>query len=601
MAETLKEFVIELGVDADSEELSQFDEAVNDLKSSLSSLAKIGGAAIGVIGGAGATVFEMTRRTAQAGEEALLMSERLGVTVEQAQKLDFVAQKAGQSGEEMQDVMKELQLRAAEASNGTGQAVEAFDRLGISLRNSNGQIKSGIPLLKEASARLSEMGDRSMQVATAEQLFGEAGTRLLPVLNGQIGTIDELTTQAEELGIAMGQQAAEESREFQRSLRTLQFVIGNIRQTFGTKFLPIFNRIIDGVVRFVQKNNKLIDQKLDEFIGFLAIQLGKLNDWIEQTDFSGISFQDFVDSVKTTAQVFSTLIALFTAGKIASAIVSIISLVSTLGSVLSALGGITGILGGLSSAFAGLSSIMGAIITAGSTLASVVGSALAALSAPVLAVIAALAAAGVAVWVFWDEIVALGDAIGDLFAAIGDLILFGFEKAFNGVVALAEWWFRFLFNTILAPFKDEINLITSLLQSGFRFALENIKGFFSSIFSSIESIVFGSIEWVKEQLGSLTDSIESAAAWVNSLTPDDDEAPGGAPPGGGMGGPGQPPAPPDVGGATTNQEVSVGGNTVVLESSGNSRRDRERARRTAKDLQRRGVKQARTVFESGER
>lgn len=67
----------------------------------------------------------------------------------------------------------------------------------------------------------------------AQVLFGRSGTEMLPMLNGEIGTIEELRQMAEDLGLIMSDDAVDASVQFSDSLDNMQRQMTAIREQFG--------------------------------------------------------------------------------------------------------------------------------------------------------------------------------------------------------------------------------------------------------------------------------------------------------------------------------------------------------------------------------
>lgn len=133
------------------------------------------------------------------GEQA----QQLGVTTDQLQVYRFAATQAGLSSEEMDQALSQLTRRIGEAAQGTKAQAEAFSRLGITVKDVEGNVLEtgdAIPQLADALARIESPAERA---ALEIDLFGRAGQKLDPLLSGGSKAVNELADAAREAGAVL--------------------------------------------------------------------------------------------------------------------------------------------------------------------------------------------------------------------------------------------------------------------------------------------------------------------------------------------------------------------------------------------------------------
>ena len=173
--------------------------------------------AIGAIGTAGAIagkqVADFAAQAATAGQQLKVLEAQSGVSSRKAQRLFQVAQQLDSTVDldSIRDAFKELALRTQEAREGTGEAKEAFEELGISVSELEGMSTAEVFQRVRQEAQKLTAQQRAL---TLEQVAGgEAGERLARVLgltreqfnrlagavsnlsNKQTRTLDRLRTQ----------------------------------------------------------------------------------------------------------------------------------------------------------------------------------------------------------------------------------------------------------------------------------------------------------------------------------------------------------------------------------------------------------------------
>lgn len=170
--------------------------------------AKLGGAiagafAISTISDAAIAFRTMTREATNTvgalGEQAA----QLGVNTTALQEYRYAASQAGIEQSEMDTALSQLTRRLGEAAGGAKAPAEALAKLGISLRDSEGNVRTAsqtIPLIADA---LRTIPSEAEKAAILVDLFGRSGQKLLPLLNEGAQGIKSLTDAAREMGLVL--------------------------------------------------------------------------------------------------------------------------------------------------------------------------------------------------------------------------------------------------------------------------------------------------------------------------------------------------------------------------------------------------------------
>lgn len=130
--------------------------------------------------GAGAAVHALTGLVDRIGDISE-SAARLGVTVEEFQRLDVLAKQNGTSVGALGTAFRTL---ANAAVDPTKETAAAFAKLDISTKDAAGGFKSRQDLFFETAGALADIGDGTERAALAQKLFGRGATELLPLLAG---------------------------------------------------------------------------------------------------------------------------------------------------------------------------------------------------------------------------------------------------------------------------------------------------------------------------------------------------------------------------------------------------------------------------------
>src|SRR3990172_2818779 len=200
----------------------------------------------------GAALGVMVQKTANAGDEILKMSQKVGVSVEKLSALQYAARASNVSNEELSVSLGHLAKNMVEADKGTGDAVDTFKALGLSVKDSSGKMKSTDTLLIELADKFSKMEDGAGKTAIAMTLFGRSGKELIPFLNAGWEGIKELTDEAEKMGIVFSKDSASAAEKFNDNITKIKEQLNALIYAVGNKLIPAFNQLIgsgDGVLK----------------------------------------------------------------------------------------------------------------------------------------------------------------------------------------------------------------------------------------------------------------------------------------------------------------------------------------------------------------
>jgi len=203
---------------------------------------------------AGAGVIAFGQHLADLSNELVDASTKTGLTVENLGGLRLAAEGAGVAFAQLEPGLIKLSGAIVDASQGTGPAAEAFNRLGISATDAEGNLRNADDVFNEITATLAQVENQTEKNALAMDIFGKAaGPALLQ--SGALDNMQAFNRLASEFGINMAANSAEMGL-FQRAMAEIQLVLQGVgaeilANVTGTAELSdgLF-KISDGIVFF---------------------------------------------------------------------------------------------------------------------------------------------------------------------------------------------------------------------------------------------------------------------------------------------------------------------------------------------------------------
>jgi hypothetical protein len=204
-------------------------------------------AGIGVAAAAG--LLGTAKVFSEMGDVLDKMSIRTGVSVEALSELGYAAELSGADLEALEAGVRIMQRTLGEAAQGTSTAVEALDRLGLSAAQLAGL--SPEQQFKVLADRISKVSDPTLRAAIAMEVFGKAGTKLLPLMADGAAGIEAMQEEARRLGLTVSTETARDAAQLNDALGTLWKVLKQGVFTIGGALAPLLKDIAERITRII--------------------------------------------------------------------------------------------------------------------------------------------------------------------------------------------------------------------------------------------------------------------------------------------------------------------------------------------------------------
>lgn len=271
--------------------------------------------AVGVAGAAG--LGFLINKIAEAGDEVQKMSLRLDISAQKLGELEFAANRSGASMQDIEKAIKKMSRAASDADRGLVTYKRAFDELGVTVTDTNGELKSTEVLFDEVTAGLARMENGTKKVALAQELMGRSGTALLPFIKEGSEGIAELSKRARELGNVYSDLEANQSAAFVDAFFDVSQAVRGVVRNIAGDLIPIIttlaNRFTSAFIKirkegdldvFVKKVSKSIINSFTAVITFLPNIARAWNDVFFSIKKVMAGFIDVLEAVLLPLELF---------------------------------------------------------------------------------------------------------------------------------------------------------------------------------------------------------------------------------------------------------------------------------------------------------
>jgi len=242
--------------------VDQTRSAFDSIRGNLAKLGDESNRVKGLLAGLGVSLSvagfaTMIKSAIDAADHLNKLSQKIGISVEALSTLRFAAQLSDVSLETLQKGIKGLSQNITEANTGIGDGAQVFDALGVSVKNADGSMKSTEAVLLQVADVFANLEDGAVKTALAVKLFGKSGMDMIPFLNQGAAGINQLTAEAERLGLKLTTETARSAEAFNDNLTALKASSSALGISLARDFLPELTNITNAMREAADDSGKL--------------------------------------------------------------------------------------------------------------------------------------------------------------------------------------------------------------------------------------------------------------------------------------------------------------------------------------------------------
>ena len=206
------------------------------------------------IGAITAVVFSVSKL----GDSIDKGSQRMNMSTEQYQKWAYAMELSGSSIEELREGYNQMSGQISQAVNGTKESQKAFQRLGVNLKDTKGNLRSTGDIFEDVVVSLQSMDNATERTALAYKLFGESTSKLNPLLNNNGNFLKDVVRTQDALGSQMSGSLVSASAKFQDAITTMKQGWQGFKNVLGETFMPVIQKVVVWVTVAVAKISALL-------------------------------------------------------------------------------------------------------------------------------------------------------------------------------------------------------------------------------------------------------------------------------------------------------------------------------------------------------
>ena len=250
-----------------SEQFKKAGDALQKAGQSMKELSVAGAAVVAALG-------TMTAAAAKNADTLNTLSKRYGISTKELQKYALTAGLVDVDVETITKSHVKLEKTMYSAAQGSKTNAAYFEKLGVSIYDANGNLRSSDEVFNDTIAALGKMENETERDAVAMALMGKSAAELNPLIEDGGKTYAETAALMQKYGLDfIDQDTLDKANEFTDKIDQIKLMGTLAYQTLGAKLaeylLPALEKVVDWVGRLANWLSNL-DPRLLAIIGAIG-------------------------------------------------------------------------------------------------------------------------------------------------------------------------------------------------------------------------------------------------------------------------------------------------------------------------------------------
>lgn len=286
-------------IEESSKEMGNLGDVVNGLtsklgiqlpdsmKQSMNAMGSLDASSLALAGGFAAVataivkaekaLISMTKEAASNADDLLTLASVTGMTTDSVQELNYMADLTDVSMDRIKDSLKETTNKMQEAAAGTGDAYDAYQRLGVEITNADGSLRSAQDVFYDTIDALGEIKNQTERDALAMDLMSESAQELNPLIDLGGEKMRAYAQEAHDMGYVLDNDALKSLQGVDDAYSRLQNTQEGVKNQLAAEFAPYLEEFYGDVTSGIKYIGDVLQQSgLVDSFGMLLETAGEI-------------------------------------------------------------------------------------------------------------------------------------------------------------------------------------------------------------------------------------------------------------------------------------------------------------------------------------
>lgn len=222
-------------------------------------------------------LIQMTRESAKAADDIMTLNSVTGMSTDSIQELNYMADLTDVSLDRIRDSLKETTNKMQEAATGTGDAYEAYNKLGVKITDVDGQLRSAEDVFYDTIDALGEMKNKTERDALAMDIMSESAQELNPLIEIGSDGLKQYAQEAHSMGYVLDNEALTALTEVDDAYQRLQKSQEGAKNQLSAEFAPYLTEFYEKITKLIKDGGQALkDSGIVDSFGMLLETVGDI-------------------------------------------------------------------------------------------------------------------------------------------------------------------------------------------------------------------------------------------------------------------------------------------------------------------------------------
>lgn len=259
----------------------------DSMKQSMNAMGSLDASSLALAGGFAAVataivkaekaLISMTKEAASNADDLLTLASVTGMTTDSVQELNYMADLTDVSMDRIKESLKETTNKMQEAAAGTGDAYDAYQRLGVEITNADGSLRSAQDVFYDTIDALGEIKNQTERDALAMDLMSESAQELNPLIDLGGEKMRAYAQEAHDMGYVLDNDALKSLQGVDDAYSRLQNTQEGVKNQLAAEFAPYLEEFYGDVTSGIKYIGDVLQQSgLVDSFGMLLETAGEI-------------------------------------------------------------------------------------------------------------------------------------------------------------------------------------------------------------------------------------------------------------------------------------------------------------------------------------
>lgn len=222
-------------------------------------------------------MISMTKESAAFADNIITLSMQTGQSTQQLQEFAYASELIDVSVDTLQGSLTKLTNNMQDTMNGTGNAKESFEALGVSVTNADGSMRSANDVFYETIDALGQVKNETERDAMAMDIFGRSAQDLNPLIIQGSQTLKAYADEAHNVGYVLDDEALSALGAVDDAYQRLQKTQEGVKNQLAVEFAPYLEEFYGDVTSGIKYIGDVLQQSgLVDSFGMLLETAGEI-------------------------------------------------------------------------------------------------------------------------------------------------------------------------------------------------------------------------------------------------------------------------------------------------------------------------------------